>query len=139
MPAGSPSGESADILDLDETRVGSDQSTIGTEFVNFLSLIMICRLRKAFYSVPELCGKPFKANMKLLRKGIMMENSEDSEWRPKRLTSKQEKVFMDLGIIEVPDVEPKKRGKPKGVRTGLKCNDFGIRYFRPVVDVEREM
>lgn len=65
MPAGSPSGESADILDLDETRFESDQSTIGTEFVNFLSLIMICRLRKAFYPVPELCGKPFKASMKL--------------------------------------------------------------------------
>lgn len=102
------------ILDLDETRVESDQSTIGTEFVNFLSMIMLCRLRKAFYSVPELCGKPFKANMKLLRKGIMMRESQDSEWKPKRLTSKQEKAFIDLGIIEAPKCEPKKRGRPKG-------------------------
>ena len=102
------------ILDLDETCVESDQSTIGTEFVNFLSMIMLCRLRKAFYSVPELCGKPFKANMKLLRKGIMMRESMDSEWKPKRLTSKQEKAFMDLGIIEAPKTKPKKRGRPKG-------------------------
>ncbi|MBQ7405902.1 MAG: IS1634 family transposase, partial [Candidatus Methanomethylophilaceae archaeon] len=32
------------ILDPDETRVESDQSVIGTEFVNFLSMIMMCRL-----------------------------------------------------------------------------------------------
>ena len=52
--------------------------------------------------------------MKLLRKGIMMRESQDSEWKPKRLTSKQEKAFIDLGIIEAPKYEPKKRGRPKG-------------------------
>ena len=108
------------ILDMDETRVESDQSTIGTEFVNFLSLIMLCRLRRAFYSVPELSGKPFKANMKLLRKGIMMRDSPESEWKPKKLTSKQEKAFMDLGIIEAPTAEPKRRGRPKGSRNKTK-------------------
>lgn len=108
------------ILDLDETRVESDQSTIGTEFVNFLSTIMLCRLRKAFYSVRELCNKPFKANMKLLQKGIMMRESEGSEWKPKKLTSKQEKAFIDLGIIEAPSIEPKKRGRPKGSKNKSK-------------------
>ena len=108
------------ILCMDETRVESDQSVIGTEFVNFLSVIMLCRLRKAFYSVRELCDKPFKANMKLLRKGIMMRESVDSEWKPKKLTSKQEKAFIDLGIIEAPKVEPKKRGRPKGSKNKSK-------------------
>ena len=102
------------ILDPDETRVESDQSVIGTEFVNFLSMIMMCRLRRAFYGVECLRNKSSRSNMKLLNKGVMMRDSPASEWRPKKLTSKQEEVFMELGILERPKVIKRKVGRPKG-------------------------
>lgn len=102
------------ILMFDETRVESDQSVIGTEFVNFLSVIMTCRLRKKFYGIKSLCKKPFKANMKLLRKGVMIRESDGSEWKLKRLTENQEKAFIDLDLIEKPVVEKKRRGRPPG-------------------------
>lgn len=102
------------ILTMDETRVESDQSVIGTEFVNFISVIMMCRLRKRFYSIRSLSKRPFKANMKLLRKGIMIRDSKDSEWRLRQLTSEQEKVFIELGLIERPVVEKKRKGRPLG-------------------------
>lgn len=58
------------ILTMDETRIESDQSAIGTEFVNFITIIMMCRLRKKFYSIRSLSKRPSKADMNLLRKGI---------------------------------------------------------------------
>lgn len=86
------------ILTMDETRVESDQSVIGTESVNFISVIMMCRLRKKFYSIRSLSKRPFKADMKLLRKGIKIRDSKDSEWRLRQLTSDQEKAFIGLGL-----------------------------------------
>ena len=44
----------------------------------------------------------------------MMRDSPASEWRPKKLTSKQEEVFMELGILERPKVIKRKVGRPKG-------------------------
>ena len=54
---------------------------IGTKFVNFITVIMMCRLRKRFYSIQSLSKRPFKADMIFLRKGIMIRDSKDSEWR----------------------------------------------------------
>ncbi|MBQ8179004.1 MAG: transposase [Candidatus Methanomethylophilaceae archaeon] len=102
------------ILTLDETRVESDQSVIGTEFINFLSMIMMCRLRKAFHEVECLRGRSFRYNMKLLNKGVMMRDTPASEWRPKKLTRKQEDAFIELGIIERPQAIKRKVGRPKG-------------------------
>jgi len=39
------------ILMMDNARVESEQSIIGTEFINFLSVLMMCRLRKKFLYV----------------------------------------------------------------------------------------
>ena len=87
---------------------------IGTKFVNFITVIMMCRLRKRFYTIRSLSKRPFKANMKLLKKGIMIRDFKDSEWRLRQLTSEQEKVFIELGLIERPVVEKKRKGRPPG-------------------------
>lgn len=100
------------ILTMDETRIESDQSAIGTKFVNFIPVIMMCRMRKKFYSIRSLSKRPFKADMKLLRKGIKIRDSKDSEWRLRQLTSDQEKAFIELGLIERPVVEKKRKGMP---------------------------
>lgn len=102
------------ILDLDETRVESEQSDIGTEFVNFLSVVMMCRLRKAFYSVPEMQRNSFRSNMKILRKGIMMRSKPEEVWLPMKLTGRDESIFVQLGLLKAPEKIAKKRGRPKG-------------------------
>lgn len=102
------------ILNLDETRVESEQSDVGTEFVNFLSTIMICRLRKSFYSVRELQKYSFRGCMKLLRKGIMIRKAEDDPWLPMKLTTGEEAIFTELGLFKGPEKVVKKRGRPAG-------------------------
>ncbi|MDY0236643.1 MAG: hypothetical protein RBR71_11465 [Gudongella sp.] len=108
------------ILEMDETRVESEQSVIGTEFVNFLSVIMMCRLRKAFMNVRSICKKPFKSNMKLLRKSMMIRQTPDGVWLPKKITAAEEQVFIELGLLVAPSAEPKKRGRPKGSKNRQK-------------------
>lgn len=108
------------ILQMDETRVHSELSVIGTEFINFLSTIILCRMRKAFYKVECLRKKPYKANIKLLRKGMMIRSSAEGEWLPRKLTEKEEKIFIELGLLEAPKEEPRKRGRPRGSKNRKK-------------------
>ena len=108
------------ILGMDETRVESEMSVVGTEFVNFISVIMMCRLRKAFYRVKGLQKRPFKANMKLLRKGVMMRQGSGGEWLPRKITDKEEKIFVELGLLAAPEKAPKKRGRPPGSKNRAK-------------------
>lgn len=102
------------ILGMDEGRVKTDISLIGTEFVNFLSVIMLCRLRKTFLNNPDLSKQSFRSCMKVLCKGIMIRTEEGGEWRLMKLTGKQERIFIDIGLIEAPVVEKKRRGRPLG-------------------------
>ena len=108
------------ILGMDETRVESEMSVIGTEFVNFISVIMMCRLRKAFYRVERLQKRSFKANMKLLRKGIMIRHEVGGEWLPRQITDKEEQIFVELGLLQAPEKVPKKRGRPVGSKNRKK-------------------
>ena len=102
------------ILELDETRVHSLESTIGTEFVNFLSVIMMCRLRKAFYSVKELQKKSYRSNMRLLSKARMVRTEADGEWGLCNISQREEKTLMELGLIDAPAPMKRPRGRPKG-------------------------
>lgn len=108
------------ILNMDETRVESEQSVIGTEFVNFLSVIMMSRLRKAFYSVEKLQKRSFRSNMKLLRKGMMIRSGPGKEWMLRRISDKEEKIFIELGLIPKPEKEKRKRGRPPGSKNRAK-------------------
>ena len=108
------------ILGMDETRVESEMSVVGTEFVNFISVIMMCRLRKAFYRVERLQKRSFKANMKLLRKGIMVRREAGGEWLPRQITDREEEAFIELGLLKAPEKAPKKRGRPPGSKNRKK-------------------
>jgi len=94
------------ILELDETRVHSLQSVIGTEFVNLLSVIMTCRLRKAFYSVEKMRKKSYSKNMKVLRRGVMIRNADSGEWELVRMTESDRSKLVDLGVIEFEPAPP---------------------------------
>lgn len=108
------------ILEMDETRVESVQSVIGTEFVNFLSVIMMSRLRKAFLKVEDLQRRSFRSCMKMLGKGMMIRTEPDGEFTLKKLTDKEVGIFTELGLIEPPVVVPRKRGRPKGSKNKKK-------------------
>lgn len=58
-----------DIEDLDETRVHSDYSVMGTQFVNCLSTVLSCRLARHFGTVSELDTVPYGQVLRLLRLG----------------------------------------------------------------------
>lgn len=108
------------ILKFDETRVHSPESTVGTEFVNFLSVIMMCRLRKAFFSVGELQKKSYRSNMKLLSKARMVRTDTDGEWGLCNLSDREEKILIGLGIIDAPASVKRPRGRPRGSKNRKK-------------------
>ena len=49
----------------------------------------------------------------VVKKGLLRD-SNNSEWRLRQLTSEQEKVFIELGLIKRPVVEKKRKGRPPG-------------------------
>lgn len=108
------------ILNMDETRVESEQSVVGTEFVNFLSVIMLSRLRKAFFSVRKLEKRSFRSNMKLLRKGIKIREGPGKEWMLSKLSEKEEGIFTELGLLPKPEEQKRKRGRPPGSKNRTK-------------------
>ena len=56
-----------DIEDLDETCVHSDYSVMGTQFLNYLSTILSCRLVKHFETVSELDEVSYSNVLRLLQ------------------------------------------------------------------------
>ncbi len=104
------------ILDLDETRVHDDWSVIGTEFINFLSIVMTCKMRKAFEKVPQLQKVPYNHIMKKLRRATM-NKGPDTEWLIRKLTKKEREVLVELGLLpRLIDIK-NPVGRPKTERT----------------------
>lgn len=48
-----------------------------------------------------------------VKKGLLRD-SNNSEWRLRQLTSEQERVFIELGLIKRPVVKKKRKGRPPG-------------------------
>ena len=101
-----------DILGFDNIRVHSDMAIMGTEFVNFLSVLMEYRMRKAFSKVKELENVPHKTVLRKLRRATKIRNS-DGEWELRKIAEKDVKVLMELGLIPVPEKIKRPRGRPK--------------------------
>ena len=86
------------ILELDETRVHDDMSIIGTEFVNFLSILMTYRLKKAFFKTEAFREKPYKYVLKRLRRATMIRGS-DGEYSLRKITDKEFDALKELGVV----------------------------------------
>lgn len=101
-----------DILCLDQTRVHEDWSVVGTEFINFLSIVMTYKMRKAFEKVKLLDGVPYNHVLKKLRRASMMMDAEGN-WLIRKITDNDRQVLTDLGLIpRVIDVK-NPRGRPR--------------------------
>ncbi len=101
-----------DILKFDQTRVHEDWSVIGTEFINFLSVIMTYKMRKAFEKVPELSGVPYNHVLKKLRRASMMMDASGN-WMIRKITDSDRNILINLGLLpRIIDVK-NPRGRPK--------------------------
>lgn len=103
------------VLEFDETRVHEDFSVMGTEFVNFLSIIIAYRLASTFSKVEALARKPYKAAIRRLRRATMIRGS-DGEWHLRKITEKEVGVLAELGLIPRKIDVKRPRGRPKIVR-----------------------
>ena len=104
------------ITDFDETRVHDDWSVVGTEFINFLSVVMTCKMRKAFEKVPQLQNVPYNHILKKLRRATMNNDSSDSEWLLRKLTVNEKEILISLGLLpKIIDIK-NPVGRPKKER-----------------------
>lgn len=101
-----------DILMFDQTKVHDDWSVVGTEFINFLSVVMTHRLRKAFDKVPLLKGVPYGHSMKKLRRASMVRDGQ-GQWLIRRITDNDRRILTDLGLMPRITEIRNPRGRPR--------------------------
>lgn len=101
-----------DVLMFDQTKVHDDWSVVGTEFINFLSVVMTHRLRKAFDRVPLLKGIPYNHAMKKLRRASMVRDGK-GVWLIRKITDKDRQILTDLGLMPRITEIKNPQGRPK--------------------------
>lgn len=103
------------IEEFDDTRVQSDYSVIGEQFVNFLSTIITSRIMNVFLEkgLLEKCG--YTEVMDVLRRGLKFRN-EKGEWVFRAQTDKEKDMLRKLDLM--PKLPPKRGpGRPRKVQS----------------------
>ena len=102
--------------DLDDTRVHSDYSDIGSDFIDFLAALMGSRMLNLFQDTKETMGWTFKSCMYFADRAKKVRIDDSEEWEFSRLPLKDAEILRKLGILEnvVVPVEIKKKGRPAG-------------------------
>lgn len=101
-----------DILKFDQTRVHEDCSVMGTEFINFLSILMVCRMRKIFENVEQLKGVPFNTVIKKLKR-VSKIKGPDGQWAVREITDREQALMVELGIFPNVVTPKNPRGRPR--------------------------
>lgn len=97
--------------ELDETRVHSDYSVIGSEFCSFLSSVITYRLLNRFEKEELFDNLTYKKIIHVLTRAKKVK-ADDSEWQLIKMNPSQIEILQKLDLLEKP--APKKRGrKPK--------------------------
>ena len=84
--------------EFDETRVHNDYSVIGSEFCNFLAVIMTYRLIKTFDAANLFKDHTYKRIMQILRRAKRVHL--ETEWVPTKLTPSEFEVLKSLDLTE---------------------------------------
>ena len=103
-----------DTLDLDETRVQSDASVIGSEFVSFLATVISSRLVKEFDAAGLLDRMTYGQVMDDLRSARRVRLEPGGDWTLARTTVHARETLVKLGLVEAEPRPERKRGRPKG-------------------------
>ena len=100
-------------LDLTDTRVHSNYSVIGQEFINFFASTMTMRLVNKFDETGLSKNMSYRDIMSELASAKKARPSEDGEWLFVRMTKHTEGTLQTLGLLPKPEPEPaRKKGRP---------------------------
>lgn len=92
------------ILQFEDTRVHSDASIHGTEFINFLSTCITMRVRKKFEETGLYDDYTHREIIDLVSSAKKVKLSTEERWTIPTITLKATKVLKTLGLIEeIPD------------------------------------
>lgn len=92
------------ILQFEDTRVHSDASIHGTEFINFLSTCITMRVRKKFEETGLYDDYTHREIIDLVSSAKKVKLSTEERWTIPTITLKAAKVLKTLGLIEeIPD------------------------------------
>lgn len=99
-------------LELDETRVHSDLSVIGSEFVDFLASLLTFRLLGLLDSRKILEGMTYGKVVKKLARGKKV--LAGGEWRMAKVNPSTEDLYRELGLLDpLPEKKKRPRGRPR--------------------------
>ena len=97
--------------EFDETRVQDDYSVIATEFCDFLSTVLTFRLINKFDKASLLDKMTYKKIMYILRRAKKIKPA-DGDWQLIKTTPSHLEVLQNLGLIDVPAMPKRRRGRP---------------------------
>ncbi len=100
--------------ELDETRVHSDYSVIGSEFCSLLSSVITYRLLNQFEKEDLFDTLNYKKIMHVLTRAKKVK-ADNSEWQLIKMNSSQIDILQKLGLLEKP--AQKKRGRKPESKT----------------------
>lgn len=98
--------------EFDETRVHSDYSVYGSEFVSFLSSLLTYRILNDSEKRKVLEEYSYGQMMERLRRAKKIKIDKEG-FRLIRVNPSTEKLLSDLGIVEKEQSVKRKRGRPR--------------------------
>lgn len=101
------------VTDFDDTKVHSDYSVYGSEFVNFISSVMTARLLRKFEETGLFSEMTYYEIMSQLSSAKKVNTKGNGEWDYVRTTSATEDTLVRLGLLPGPEERPRKRGRPR--------------------------
>jgi hypothetical protein len=104
------------VTDFDDTRVHSDVSVYGSEFINFISSVMTSRLIRKFDETGLFAEMTYNDIMSQLATAKKVNSNGDGGWEYVRTTRATEQTLQRLGLLpKMEEPAKKKRGRPKKV------------------------
>jgi hypothetical protein len=101
------------VTDFDDTKVHSDYSVYGSEFVNFISSVMTARLLRKFEETSLFSEMTYYEIMSQLSSAKKVNTEGNGEWEYVRTTRATEYTLVRLGLLPGPEERPRKRGRPR--------------------------
>ena len=113
-------------LEIDDTREKSDETAIGSEFVNFIATLMAAKLRKHLGKFDFCANKSYKDILSDLRDCVKV-RKDNGDWEYRMTTANDMKFYVNVGAVSekelvelygdkqsFPNDGPHKCGRPKG-------------------------
>ena len=102
------------VTDFDDTRVHSDVSVYGSEFINFILSVMTARLIRKFDETGLFAEMTYNDIMSQLATAKKVNTNGDGQWEYVRTTRATEETLQRLGLLpRMEEPAKKKRGRPK--------------------------